>query len=116
MKRLYIASMGLAATVLLAAASIVTATYGHGLTADPTAHPKSVCGLYNPGHQASQPGTPKEAEAKASPSAVRLTAQVPIATVCYTFAGPTCPMFNLVPAGSLCECPSPFGPLEGIAY
>jgi hypothetical protein len=39
-------------------------------------------------------------------------AQVPIASACYTFAGPICPMVVAVPVGAPCHC----GTLSGIAY
>jgi hypothetical protein len=39
-------------------------------------------------------------------------AQVPIASACYTFAGPVCPMVVAVPVGAPCHC----GALVGVAY
>src|ERR1022692_2606948 len=116
MKRPYIASIGLTAAMVFAAVSIATANYSHGLKANPTAHPVSLCGLNKPGHSTSKPATAKQTEAKASLPANRLTAQVPIATTCYTFAGPTCPMVIAVPVGSFCTCNYPGGALAGRAY
>jgi hypothetical protein len=115
MKHLHIASVGLAALLVLAAVSVATATYGHAPATDPTAHSVSVCGLNNTEHQKSQPTPSKETAGKASLPTARLTAQVPIATVCQTFAGPICPMYVAVPVGSPCTCYYPNGALAGIA-
>jgi hypothetical protein len=40
----------------------------------------------------------------------------PVATTCYTFAGPTCPMVVALPPGSSCACYYNGSTLAGIAY
>jgi hypothetical protein len=114
MKRLHIASIGLAAFMALAAVSFATATYGHAPSAYPAAHSASVCSLNNNEHQKSQPTPSNGTRAKASLPAARLTAQVPIATVCQTLAGPACPMVVALPVGSPCTCYFPYGALAGV--
>jgi hypothetical protein len=41
---------------------------------------------------------------------------VPVATACYTYAGPVCPMAIALPPGSSCTCYYADGALAGIAY
>ena len=115
MKRPYIASIGLTATMLLAVGSVATATYRRGPSADPTAHSASVCDTNHTGHSISKPAMNTEAEAKASLPAVRLTAQVQYSFVCQTYAGPVCGMAVAIPVGAACWCPSVYGPLTGYA-
>jgi hypothetical protein len=107
MKRLYLASIGLTAGMMLAAVSVATAAYGDAPSADPTARSASGYGLNNVGPQGSQPPLSKEATAKANLPAARLMTHVQIAPVCQqayrkdmTFAGPACPMYVIVPVGS----------------
>jgi hypothetical protein len=111
MKRPYIASMVLTAALLFATGGAL-ATFRHGRTADPSAHPARVCGLNNSAPSVSQPSARKQAGDKVNG---RLTAQVQVATVCYTYAGPVCPMFVAVPVGAPCVCETVYGPLPGIA-
>jgi hypothetical protein len=41
--------------------------------------------------------------------------QVPVASACYTYAGPICPMRVAVPIGWPCTCYYPDGALRGVA-
>lgn len=114
MKHLFLASIGLADALVLAALWLAAATFGHG--ARPAGDAAMVYGTNNPGQTISKPGTEKQAEAKSNPSVVRLTAQIPVATCCYTYAGSSCPLVNTVPARTPCRCYYPYGWLAGIAY
>ncbi len=115
MKRSYIASMGLTAALLVAVGGAAIATFRPGRTADPSAHPARVCASAGTANSVFHSVPRKEAARKASPPGDLLTAQVRVATLCYTYAGPVCPMAVAVPAGTLCECPSIYGPLPGVA-
>ena len=53
-----------------------------------------------------------------APELLRETAQlyVPVATACYTYAGPVCAMVQAVSPGSSCACYFNGGSLSGIAW
>ena len=114
MKHLYLASIVLTDALVLAAVGVATATFGHG--ARPASDAAMLCGTNNSGQTISKPRPEKQAEAKSDPSVVRLTAQIPVATRCYTYAGSSCPLVNTVPARTPCKCYYPYGWSAGIAY
>jgi hypothetical protein len=115
MKRRYIASIGLTTATVIAAVSMATATYSHGLTANTTPHAVRACSLLTSGHPESRPFPTKQTQTKISSPDVRLTAQVQFSYVCQTYAGPVCGMSVAIPVGAACWCPSYYGPLAGYA-